>query len=272
MTTLPVVGAAMTLPEFETYRAFMEEKERDLELQDFHRPDVIANDLSDLVATAKAALKGYRGRIGIHGPFWDFNIASWDPQFRALAQSYMLKAVEACGALGGGHMVVHSPYTIWDHNNLENYPNAREGLAARATETLAPIVARAESEGVTLVLENCEDIDPMFRVELARSFGSDSVKVSVDTGHAHYAHGSHNAPPVDYFIKRAGNELKHVHLQDADGHADRHWQLGRGTVNWHAVFEALAELTSQPRLIMELRNKSTVLPSHEYLVANGLAQ
>ena len=46
-----------------------------------------------------------------------------------------------------------------------------------------------------LVVANIEDKDPMDRVTLARSFGSPAVKVSVDTGHANYAHGSTGAPP-----------------------------------------------------------------------------
>lgn len=120
------------------------------------------------------------------------------------------------------------------------------------------------------MLENCEDLDPEARVSLARSFSSDAVAVSVDTGHAEYAHGRHAAPPVDYFIKAAGDLLRHVHLQDADGYADRHWQIGTGTVNWHAVFAALP--STSPRLILELRDKSRIQPSVNYLRDAGLAQ
>ncbi|HBM59926.1 MAG TPA: sugar phosphate isomerase, partial [Citreicella sp.] len=63
-----------------------------------------------------------------------------------------------------------------------------------------------------------------------------------------------------------------IHLQDADGYADRHWAIGQGTVNWHAVFAALAPLTSRPRLIMELRDPAGILPSRDWLEAQGLAR
>ena len=96
--------------------------------------------------------------------------------------------------------------------------------------------------------------------------------MSIDTGHAHYAHGSTGAPPVDYDIRRAGNRLEHIHLQDACGHADRHWGIGEGTIRWNAVFRALAELTSNPRLILDLRDKADIRPSIDWLSRAGLAR
>ncbi len=87
---------------------------------------------------------------------------------------------------------------------------------------------------------------------LAESFGSDAVKVSVDTGHANCMHGSAGAPPVDHFVKAAGKQLAHVHLQDTDGYADRHWLPGSGTIRWPAVFEALRDCCENPRLVIEV--------------------
>ena len=101
---------------------------------------------------------------------------------------------------------------------------------------------------MTLVIENIEDIDPMARKALAESFGSKAVRLSIDTGHAPYAHISTGAPPVDYFVTAAGEMLHHIHLQDSEGYADRHWALGEGTVRWAAVFRAIGRLIIKPRL------------------------
>lgn len=272
MTALPIVGAALTIEEFAGLRAFMFDKDRDLELQDFHRPDVLMNGVDDLARRAADLLKGYRGRIGIHGPFWDFTIANWDPEVRALVQRRMNVALDVCGIIGGTHMVVHSPFGDWDHNNLDNYPGARDAILTRCHQTMRPIVERAEEMGVILVIENVEDIDPLARIRLAESFGSNAVAVSVDTGHAHYVNGSRGAPPVDYFIKRAGALLRHIHLQDADGHADRHWAIGDGTILWPAVFASIAALPEPPRLILELRDKSLISKSVRYLSELRLAE
>ncbi|MCX7328327.1 MAG: TIM barrel protein, partial [Hyphomicrobiales bacterium] len=66
--------------------------------------------------------------------------------------------------------------------------------------------------------------------------------------------------------------LHHVHLQDSDGHADRHWNPGEGDIQWHAVFRALGRLSSDPRLILEVRDKATVRAGAEHLIGLGLAQ
>lgn len=271
MTDLPVVGAALTLDQFQDMRDVMFDHDRDLELQDFHNPAVLDSDFGPLVERAKKALAGYRGRHGIHGPFWDLPLATWDPQIRAVVHDRLFKGLDICDALGSSHMVIHSPYLEWDHNNIMTYPNAKEGIYERFTQTMAPVVRRAAEVGTTLVLENISDIDPAFRVDLAASFASDALQISVDTGHAHYAHGSRGAPPVDYFVTAAGSALQHIHLQDADGYADRHWALGEGTINWTAVFRALGQLPSEPRLIIEVFGPGAVERSITYLQDNGLA-
>lgn len=272
MSDLPVVGAAMRLDQFVEMRDVMFGHDRDLELQDFHNPQLLDSDYSALVDRAKAALAGYGGRHGIHGPFWDLPLATWDPQIRRVIHDRMFKALGICEALGSTHMVVHSPYLEWDHRNIMHYPNAKEGIFERFQETMAPVVKRAEEVGTTLVLENIGDIDPHFRVELAASLGSDALQISVDTGHAHYAHGACGAPPVDYYIKAAGDRLQHVHLQDADGYADRHWALGEGTIRWDAVFRAIGQLNSKPRLIIEVYGDQSVARSIAHLQNKGLAQ
>ena len=272
MTALPKIGAAMMIADIENHLSFLKEGDRDIEIQDFTKVDVLNGDWKSVCRQGLDALGDFGGRIGIHGPFWGFTVASPDPDIRAVVARRMDQGLNACAELGACYMVVHSPFTTWDHNNLPNYPAAFETIVARVHETLDPAVRRAEELGVTLVLENIEDRDPQARVRLAESFGSQAVAVSIDTGHAHYAHGSTGAPPVDYYVRAAGNRLRHVHLQDADGYADRHWQIGRGSIHWHAVFGALAELDVQPHLMLELRDTSQIEASLHWLQQQGLAQ
>src|SRR5690606_33885031 len=150
-------------------------------------------------------------------------------------------------------------------------PGGRERLMDNAHATLGPIVARAEDIGCQLVIENIEDRDPLDRVRLAASFNSAAVAVSIDTGHAHYAHVATGAPPVDYYVRLAGRALAHIHLQDADGYADRHWAPGLGTVNWPALFAALTQTGGTPHLVLELADAGDVSRGAEWLVGQGLA-
>jgi sugar phosphate isomerase/epimerase len=62
-----------------------------------------------------------------------------------------------------------------------------------------------------------------------------------------------------------------VHLQDADGYADRHWLPGEGTIRWASVFSALAKLEEMPRLMIEVKDIPGLQRGAEWLSAQGLA-
>ncbi len=211
----------------------------------------------------------------MHGPFLGLTLDQPDPDLRALVQDRFLTALRAlevmCKPHHQPHMVVHSPFTTWSGFNRGTEMDDQQGILDRTLQTIEPIVKRAEDTGVVLVIENCEDRDPWERVTLAAAFASPAVRVSLDTGHAHYAHGSTGAPPVDAYVRAAGAALAHVHVQDADGIADRHWPAGKGSIHWHAVFRAIAELPAPPRLMIEMARGEDILPCAEYLADQGLA-
>jgi sugar phosphate isomerase/epimerase len=272
MTDLPILGAAMTVKDVEINRNWLLEMPRDLELQDFVPAEVLAGDWQSVVDEARRLLDGHQGRLGMHGPFMGLNVASADPDIRAVVAKRMDQALDVAAALNVTQIVIHSPYSTWMHNNLDNWPEQRQRVFELTHQTLDAAVKRAEDQGCVFVLENIEDKDPADRRKLVESFNSPAFALSIDTGHAAYAFGSTGAPPVDYYVLDASEQLQHVHLQDADGYADRHWPVGHGNLNWRAIFGRLANISSNPRLIIEIRDKSLIQASAAHLAALGLAQ
>jgi sugar phosphate isomerase/epimerase len=260
----------MTSQSLAVYRGWIIEQQRDLEIQDFFDAATLDGDWRPIADNIRKLLDGYRGRLGIHGPFWGFKIDSQDPLIRAVVTKRFLQGREACEAIGATQMVIHSPFTTWDYNNLDINPGSREALTERVHATLKDVIARAENIGCELVIENIEDKDPAARVALAASFNSRAVRVSIDTGHAHYAHVSTGAPPVDYYVDAAGEALAHVHIQDSDGYSDRHWIPGDGTVRWQVVFRSPGRLTVKPRLLIEVKDKTRIRQGAAWLEALGL--
>jgi len=279
MTDLPVLGCALSLDDLEARQDFVRDPGRDVELQDFINPAVLAGDWRPLAERARRLLDGHAGRWGIHGPFVGFSLGAADPDVRAIVHRRLDQGLDVCEAIGGTHMVVHSPVSIWDDHNLDAWPGARERLFETVAANLGPAAKRAEAIGCTIVIENVEDCDPRFRCALAASLGSEAVKVSLDTGHANYVHHMHGAPAVDYYVHAAGRQLAHLHLQDTDGYADRHWPPGDGNIPWRQVFRALQESTALeeagpdgPRLIVELRDKTRLPDAVRTLEALGVAR
>ena len=271
---LPVLGAALCFERIDPLLGWLRDSDRDIELQDFVEPAVLDGEWRDRVGRYGALLDGHGGRIGIHGPFIGLDIAAGDPDVQAIVRKRLLQGLEICEALGATQMVVHSPFNAWHDHNFAHFEWLKDRLFDACHATLAPVVSRAGEIGCELVIENIMDVDPLERVHLANSFDSDAVRVSLDTGHAHLTRHMNGAPPVDYYVKAAGTLLHHVHLQDTDGHADRHWFPGDGTVPWPAVFEALAGHTANPRLIIEVfPERSPGLPAcAKALEAQGLAR
>jgi sugar phosphate isomerase/epimerase len=268
---LPVLGAALGLDMLALHGAWLREAPRDIELQSFSSARVLSGDLAPAVARARALLDGCTGRLGLHGPFLGFAIDAYDPEVAEVARRRMLACLDACAQLGADQMVIHSPVTVWDHFNQQAEPVQAAIQLERVRWLMSPVVARAEALGVTLVIENVEDADPAARGRLADALGSAAVAVSLDTGHAHYARRLAGAPPVDVFVRAAGPRLRHVHLQDTDGFADRHWHPGQGELNWPVIFAALAALPALPRLILEVNDQRGLLRGARHLAEAGLA-
>ncbi|MDU8925885.1 sugar phosphate isomerase/epimerase family protein [Alisedimentitalea sp. MJ-SS2] len=271
MSDLPVIGAQLTVLDLDRHRDWLFEKNRDLELPEFCMADILRSP-DAFIDMALKKLDGWNGRLGIHGPFSGFELDVKDRELRAVVQARLNQALDVCERLKARQMVLHSPYDPWDTHNLDNGPKDREKSISAILDTLKPAIARASDLGVEMVLENIKDTDPGLRRRAVEAADSAALKLSVDTGHALWAHVSAGAPPVDRFVSDAGELLGHVHLQDADGYADRHWVLGEGETNFHAIFKALGELDVKPHLIVEINDFSRVPESAAYLEALGLGQ
>jgi sugar phosphate isomerase/epimerase len=270
MTPLKI-GACLKVAEIARHRDWLFDDARDIEVQDFMTFAALTAELDDRVTKAKAELDGFTGRIGIHGPFEGLDIDNNDPELRPLIARRLIKALEAADRIGARQVVLHSPYTLWYQNNLLATPDYAEHKLERIHQTLGPVVRAAEDKGITLVIENIHDVDPATRRMMVDSFGSGAIALSIDTGHAHLARRMSGAPPVDYFVRDAGDQLAHVHLQDLDGHADRHWAPGEGEVEWAALFHALADCRSAPHLVLELGDKAAIPRGFAHLEGLGLA-
>ncbi len=270
--TLPTIGAALQIKNLAHYRDWLIAEQRDLEIQDACVPDVLDGNWQPLVAQVRDTLTGYQGRMGVHGPFMSLHLLAIDPKIRAVVSERMLQALEFGAALGATHMVIHSPYLFFGTPFLAGAASNRSfddiGIVHA---TLEATVKRASEIGCTLVIENITDSNPAALLELIRSFDSAHVRMSLDTGHAAITQ-QRGGPTPDQWVREAGALLAHLHIQDSDGHYDRHWVPGDGSIGWYALFEALATLKHQPRLLLELRDQTKIIRGYEWLRDHGFVR
>lgn len=251
----PTLGVSLDIARLAEHRDWILESDRDVELRDPSYPETLDNGWRPLAEKVRSLLDGHTGRLGVHGPFWNLTTAARDPLVRSVVVDRFRQGLQFAAEVGATHMVIHSPFASLGANPFTRHspgPKLEEEISA-AQETLSEVIPLAEENGCTLVMENIYDTNPGPLITLVESFDSQHMRLSVDTGHAFIAHRL-GGPPPDQWVREAGDMLHHLHLQDTDGNTDRHWEPGDGSVNWFALFEALAELDHNPRLILEVES------------------
>lgn len=264
----PRVGAALKVERLNEFREWLITSQRDLELQDSANPVLLENGWQPVAREAKEILDGYTGRLGVHGPFIDLTIGANDPLIRNAVIERLTQGLEFGAVVGATHMVIHSPVRFLGANPFEPAKSILGATDERDTvkATVDAILPRAQELGCTLVIENIFDRNPSRLRSIVESFDSEYVRMSIDIGHAHVMSKLGGAAP-DQWVREAGHLLAHLHLQDTDGDADRHWTPGVGSIEWHALFDALAEENGDPRLIIE--TPGDPVQGADFLIARG---
>ncbi len=258
--TLSKIGAAVTLDNIDAVFNWLCEQDRPVEIQDFTLPNILSGDLSGLVSRYQEKLQAHKGPRGLHGPFFGLDLGNLETAFQKLITARLLSALGICEHMNAQYMVIHSPFNDWIKLNQWQYPFVQSGVISSIGDILKVPLQRAADIGCTFVLENCDDTDPDMRMRAVREIDHPNLQLSVDTGHAHLSHCNYKAPSVVDFIAAAENRLAHVHLQDVDGYADRHWLPGEGAISWQPVMDALQKSESAPKLIIEVRKNIGRVP------------
>lgn len=83
--------------------------------------------------------------------------------------------------------------------------------------------------------ENIANTDGMLR--LIEHVGHDNLGVVLDTGHQ-------NAQKeiLPLAVHKLGKRIKYIHASDNDGRENEHLAVGRGTIDWEALFQALRDV------------------------------
>jgi hypothetical protein len=187
---LLVLGAAMPIKHLGEHSDWLlENGGRDLKLQDSCRSEVIDGDWKPLVNDAKTVLEDFTSRLGIHGPYDGLHIGAWDGALQRFVSERYLKALEFAEGLSdafdphGTLQVMHNPFLFFGHPMVTpTKATWLEDQIGWVHATLEKVIERAASIGCVIVIENIRNPNPL--LELVASFKSESVRMSLDVGHA----------------------------------------------------------------------------------------
>lgn len=194
-------------------------------------------ELRDCVAQLSAA----QLRTCLHAPFAGFNPGSPKTRQQKTAHELAKASLELAEVLAAERVVFHpglvsnssaKEQELWLQNSLDFWPEH---------------VARAEQIGTLICIENIFEATPEPLLQLCLGLESPAFGHCFDIGHWNMFTTSRLE---NWFNKLAG-QIRHLHLHDNRGRFDEHLPVGRGDIDFAALFALVDKLDSPPSMTLE---------------------
>ncbi|MGC1454625.1 MAG: sugar phosphate isomerase/epimerase family protein [Nitrospirota bacterium] len=198
-------------------------------------------------------LLDWNPKLTLHAPFMDMNPGAMDPMVRSVTQVRFRQFLAVAAMLKPRAAVFHAAYDRW------RYSGRKDIWLENSIETWQKVVEAATKIGLRVAVENVFDEEPEALQMLIEKIDSPDFGFCFDTGHFNLF----STVTMEQWFKSLGSRLVEVHLHDNDGHADSHWALGRGNVDFKKFFGLLNVQTSQPVLTVEVHDKDGLETSLE---------
>jgi sugar phosphate isomerase/epimerase len=201
--------------------------------------------------------------IACHLPTF-VSTADLTPGLRDASLNEVLASLEVAADLDPLRIVLHPSHM----GGIAGF--VRDRVTRYAMESLDSIVARADSLGVCLCIENMFPKNGLFFnpkdfVAIFERFPG--LRLTLDTGHAHLM-GKGVAKTLE-FIDLFGDRLGHVHVSDNFGTQDNHLPVGTGTIDFPTIIKALRGVKYDGTITLEVfsRDRDYLRISREKLAA-----
>ena len=213
------------------------------EYDDFYAPAVYEDvDEVERRVAAYLSLPRDRSRDTLHGVFFDIKPNSMDSAIAQRSRALMRQSLAIANRLGVRGVTFHSD--IYGGMRLSIPPEVWLNAAEALFRQLC-----AENPGLDVWLENTIEQEPDQLLALARRMEDvPNFGLTFDLAHA-----SLSATDGAVWLREMGPFVRHVHLNDNDLYADRHWPVGEGSIDYPR-FAALADahIPGVP-MLMEVR-------------------
>ena len=212
--------------------------------------------------------------LAVHFCTADNNLAALNAGHLGESMSQLKETIRLCRRIGAGVVVVHPgtcPVVTFhtEHNLNPKYTPVALHQAAveRYKKSLLEAAVYAESHDTVLAVESFGHEESSIQstiedlADWVDSINKPSLRVALDTGHAHLTGGLQRAVNV------LGSRICHVHLSDGNGSGSCDLELGTGEIDWKSVAEFLKSFDGMLSLEVLVRDnlEAAVLRSKSFL-------
>jgi len=173
-------------------------------------------------------LDSFSFRYAFHAPYHGVNIASLLEPIRRASVEVIGNCFDIAGEMGAC-VVVHPGYFAWEQE--------RESALRQMKQSIRELSERGTELGVTFYFENMANSNNFFLRIPSELAIIDGIGFALDVGHANLNHC------LSEFLKVS---ISHVHIHDNDGIEDSHLPVGRGTIDFLPVIQAIRRSDAVP--------------------------
>ncbi len=154
-----------------------------------------------------------------------------------------------------------APASIVVHLNFEyrRFGFVHRDWIARTADALERYAELAAGMNALVCLENVYEESPAIFGEVFSRVTAPNVRHCVDVGHL----AAFSKIGVREWLDANGRYAAQFHLHDNDGSADRHWPVGRGTVDFRAVRDFMAGMDRAPLVTLEPHTEPDIFATLE---------
>ena len=200
-------------------------------------------DWAERFALHQTVRAQFNGRLALHGPFIGMEFAHIDHLIREVVNRRLDMMYEVAVKLKAERVVLHSGFNL----EIDKF-KLQEDWIERNIAFWQAEIHRWAATGIEIVLENDTEHQPDLLIRLVNAVNHTALGLCLDIGHQNVF--SKQAAPE--WVSRMASRLYHVHLHDNDGIDDRHWSLGRGTIEFEPFYEALERQVPDVTISLEV--------------------
>lgn len=189
------------------------------------------------------------GMLTLHGPVYDLNPVSQDPQIAKISKTRYEQAVLAGRDLGCRYVVIHTQY-----NSLVSVAGIYNEWMKASIDFWQQFASEVleKTPSLLVVLENFMETEPQQLRTLIDGINHPQVKACLDIGHANiYSESS-----VINWLDELEHQLVYIHFHNNHGLKDEHRGYNHGTIDTESFLNHLVLLPYHINIALEIFNES----------------
>ncbi len=236
------IFAAPKGPELEAGIHFALTHGLDYEIPTFYHVENLDNRHEE-VARYRHLLKDFQGVLSMHGPIFDTNVVSLDPEILKVSRHRYKQAIEVAKELDVRYLVFHSQWTP-----IYRAANATYMWLNKVTDFWERLLEEeVRDTNLTIVIENFLDDSPESIHALLTRINSPHLKACVDIGHINIFS---KLSPIDW-LQALGSQVAYIHAHNNGGALDSHDSFEKGLIDMPGFLNHLALLPQKIHLAIE---------------------